>query len=62
MPVNEIATGILIKFLGSIAGAILALLRFPPRTRSEAARRISSSIIVGVISASVVVYKIGLEN
>jgi len=60
MPTPEIVGSLLIRLLGAVLGAILALLRFPPANRSEAFRRAVASIIAGFVSASVVSLRLGL--
>lgn len=57
---QDVIGGLLVKLMGSAAGALLALLRFPPHNRSEAIRRASSSIIAGMVASSVVAGKLGL--
>ncbi len=60
MQMAELIAGLLIKSIGAVSGAILALLRFPPKNRGEAYRRAVSSIIAGLIAGSVVAGKLGL--
>lgn len=48
----EIETNLMAKAIGAVAGAIFALLRFPPKTRAEATRRFVASILSGMIFAS----------
>lgn len=55
-------TGILaIELLGAIAGAAVALLFLPPKSRTEFARRFALSIIVGMIFADPVRVRLGQE-
>lgn len=51
MPIPEIAAGLIAKAGGAIAGAILALVFIPPKTRAEFWRRGSGSLIMGVVFA-----------
>ncbi len=51
MQTPEILTGMILKLSGSLAGTVLSLLFMPPHSRTEAARRASASIIVGIIFA-----------
>ncbi len=55
-------TGILaIELLGAIAGAAVALLFLPPKSRTEFIRRFSVSIICGMIFADPVRARLGQE-
>lgn len=59
---GELLSGMIVKFVGSTAGAVLALLRFPPKTRGEMARRMATSIISGMVAGTVVAGRLGLSQ
>lgn len=56
MPAGEAGAAILLKLLGSVAGAVLALVFLLPRTRREGLRRFGGSVVAGVIFAPVVMH------
>lgn len=49
MPDPLVLATISIKLLGSLAGAVLALVFLPPKTRGEFIRRFSLSLIAGLL-------------
>jgi hypothetical protein len=51
MPIPEIAAGLIAKASGAFAGAVMALVFIPPKTRAEFWRRGSGSLIMGVVFA-----------
>lgn len=59
---SELLSGMIVKFVGSAAGALLAILRFPPKTRGEMIRRTVASIIAGMVAGTVVAGRLGLST
>jgi len=58
----EIATGLILKFLGAMAGAALALIFVPPRTRTGFIRRGAAALICGPIFGPFVQSWIGFSD
>jgi len=52
MPTPEIVGGLLLKWIGSLAGAALSLLFMPPRNWREFRRRGAFAVIAGMVFAT----------
>ena len=57
-----IATSLLVKGLGTLAGTVLALIFTPPKTLAGFVRRASVSLISGPVFAPLVHHQLGMEN
>lgn len=51
MPTPEIMTGLLLKWIGAMSGAVLSLLFMPPRNWREFRRRGGFALVSGMIFA-----------
>lgn len=54
MPTPEVMMALTLKLLGAFAGSALALVFVPPRTKRGFYRRVTASLIGGVIFGSIV--------